>query len=74
MNIQYLTDERGNRVANQVPLDQWESIRRVGGGRISLRRNPPQAAFGVGCAVASLTLAHYHLSDAQVRIAALPLT
>ena len=27
MNIQYVTDEKGNRVAVQIPLDQWEIIK-----------------------------------------------
>jgi hypothetical protein len=27
MNIQYVTDEKGNPVAVQIPLDQWEAIR-----------------------------------------------
>ena len=27
MNIQYVTDDKGNRVAVQIPLDQWEIIK-----------------------------------------------
>jgi len=27
MNIQYVTDDKGNRVAVQIPLDQWEAIK-----------------------------------------------
>jgi PHD/YefM family antitoxin component YafN of YafNO toxin-antitoxin module len=27
MNIQYVTDDKGNRVAVQIPLDQWELIK-----------------------------------------------
>jgi len=27
MDIQYVTDDKGNRVAVQIPLDQWEIIR-----------------------------------------------
>ncbi len=27
MNIQYVTDDQGNRVAVQIPLDQWEIIK-----------------------------------------------
>jgi len=27
MNIQYLTDDKGNRVAVQIPLAQWEIIK-----------------------------------------------
>jgi hypothetical protein len=27
MNIQYVTDDKGNRVAVQIPLEQWEIIK-----------------------------------------------
>lgn len=27
MNIQYVTDERGNPIAVQIPMDQWEAIK-----------------------------------------------
>lgn len=27
MNIQYVTDDKGNRIAVQIPLDQWEIIK-----------------------------------------------
>lgn len=27
MNVQYVTDEKGNRVAVVIPLDQWEIIK-----------------------------------------------
>jgi hypothetical protein len=27
MNIQYVTDNEGNRIAVQIPLDQWEVIK-----------------------------------------------
>ena len=27
MNIQYVTDDKGNRIAVQIPLDQWEVIK-----------------------------------------------
>lgn len=27
MNVQYVTDDKGNRVAVQIPLDQWEIIK-----------------------------------------------
>jgi hypothetical protein len=27
MNIQYVTDNEGNRIAVQIPLDQWEAIK-----------------------------------------------
>jgi hypothetical protein len=27
MNIQYVTDDKGNPIAVQIPLDQWEIIK-----------------------------------------------
>jgi len=27
MNVQYVTDENGNRIAVLIPLDQWEIIK-----------------------------------------------
>jgi len=27
MNVQYVTDDKGNRIAVQIPLDQWEIIK-----------------------------------------------
>ncbi len=27
MNIQYVTDDEGRKVAVQIPIDQWEALR-----------------------------------------------
>jgi hypothetical protein len=27
MNVQYVTDDKGHRIAVQIPLDQWEIIK-----------------------------------------------